>query len=58
MNTIAGRAENACADAGEAGCREHAPRQSAPAITKAANPYVFEMRGRIVPPAKVYPERK
>jgi hypothetical protein len=56
MNTIAGRAENACADAGEAGCREHAPRQSAPAITKAANPYVFEMG--IVPPAKVYPERK
>jgi hypothetical protein len=54
MNTIAGRAGAACVDAGVPGCREHAPTQSATAITKAAIPFTSEICKRInLPRAKI-----
>src|SRR5260370_32918493 len=49
MNTIVGRADAACADAGAAGCREHAPRHSVTAITKIASP-TLDICERITPP--------
>src|SRR5260370_20525639 len=49
MNTMAGRAEDACADAGAAGCREHPA--SGRKSSKAASLYMRDLRERIVSPS-------
>jgi hypothetical protein len=49
MNTIEGRAEDACADAGAAGCREHPA--SGRKSNKAASLYMRDSRERIVSPS-------
>src|SRR6266446_4134372 len=55
MNTMAGRAEEACADAGTVGCREHPA--SGRKSSKAASIYMRDSRERIVSPrAKSIPE--
>src|ERR1700738_3268030 len=49
MNTITGRAEEACADAGSPACREHAA--SGKTNSKATSLYKRDLRERIVPPS-------
>jgi len=49
MNTMAGRAEEACADAGAAGCREHPA--SGRKSNKAASLFMRDLRERIASPS-------
>src|SRR5260370_29029025 len=58
MNTIVGRADAACADAGAAGCREHAPRHSVTAITKIASPTLDICERITTPLAQKYTRRR
>jgi hypothetical protein len=48
MNTITGRAEEACADAGAPACREHAASGK---TNNTTNPQKRDLRERIVPPS-------